>query len=67
MPYVCHHAFNLRVYVTVLVALLIVGRLRGSACGESDSDVDCGDPLSLLFVRFLGDNCYDVALCVTVH
>jgi hypothetical protein len=47
--------------------MLFVSRLRGSACGESDSYVDSGGPFSLLIVRFLCHDCNDVALCVGVH
>ena len=67
MPCVCQQTFSLRVSVIMLDALLLVSRLRGSACGESDTDVACGGPFSLLFVRFLCDNCNDVTLCVSVH
>ena len=67
MPCVSQHAFNMRVSVIVLAALLLVSRLRGYACGESDYDVACGGPLSLLFVQFLCDDCNDIALCVGVH
>jgi len=67
VPCVCQQTFNLRVSVIVVTAVLLVSRLRGSACGESDSDVACGGPFSLSFVRFLCDNYNDVTLCVSVH
>ena len=67
MPCVWQHALCLRVSVIVLAALLLICRLRGLACGESDSDVACGGPFSLLLVRFLCDGCNDVALCVRMH
>ena len=60
-------AVDLRVRVVMLAALLFVGRLCGSACGESDSNVSCGNPFSLLLVRFFCHDCNDVALRVGVH
>ena len=67
MPIACQQALCMRVSVIVMAALLLVSRLRGFVCGESDSDVAYGDPFSLLLVRFLCNNCNDVALFVSMH
>jgi len=67
MSCICEQPFYMRISVIVLVALLLVGRLRGSTRGESDYDVPCCGPFAVLFVRFLCDDCDDVALRVRVH
>ena len=67
MPCVCPQGFCLCVSVIVLTTLLFISRSSGSACGESDSDVVCGVPFSLLCVHFLCDDCDDVVLCAGMH
>jgi len=67
MPCVCQQAFFTRVSVIVLTTWLFISRSSGSACGESDSDVVCGVPFSLLFVHFLCGDCDDVVLCADMH
>ena len=67
MSCVSQYAFGMCVSVVMLTAMLLVSRLRGSTRSESDSDVACGSPFSLLLVRFLSHDCDDVALCVGVH
>ena len=67
MSCVSQHAIGMGVSVVMLTTLLLVSRLRGSTRSESDSDVASGSPFSLLLVRFLSQDCDDVALCVGVH
>ena len=67
MSCICEQTFCMRICVVVMDALLLVGRLRGSTRGESDSDAPCYGPFALLFVRFLCDDYDDVALSVRVH